>query len=93
MEQAERPRATDRLSQAAHETVDRVAERAARAEEQLREAADQAAERARAARERAATEAEATMKRVTGYIQENPLTSAAIAFAAGALISAVLRRR
>ncbi|GMW06571.1 MAG: hypothetical protein QY320_06155 [Gammaproteobacteria bacterium] len=92
MEHAERHRTTDKLTQAAHETVDRVAERAARAEEQVRDAADRAAERARVAREKTAAEADATVRKVTGYIQENPLTSAAIAFAAGAVLSALLRR-
>ncbi len=93
MEHAERHRTTDKISQAAHETVDRVAERASRTEEQLRDAADRATEAAHAARERAKVETDATIRKVTGYIQDNPLTSAAIAFAAGAFVAALLRRR
>jgi ElaB/YqjD/DUF883 family membrane-anchored ribosome-binding protein len=93
MEHAERNRTTEKVSQAAHETVDRVAQKASRAEEQLRDAADRAAQAAQAAREKARVEADATIRKVTGYIENNPLTSAAIAFAAGALVTALLRRR
>jgi ElaB/YqjD/DUF883 family membrane-anchored ribosome-binding protein len=85
--------ATERATHAAHETIDRVGEKAARAEEQLRESAAQAAERAREVRDQAAEQLRSGVDSVTGYIQKNPLQAAAIAFAAGLLVSTLLRRR
>jgi ElaB/YqjD/DUF883 family membrane-anchored ribosome-binding protein len=36
--------------------------------------------------------ADENVQRVRGYVQQNPFTSTAIAFAAGLILSAILRR-
>lgn len=88
MEQNPRPRVTERVAQTAHETIDRLQEKAARVEDQLRDTA----ERARESGEKATHEVQGTVEKITGYIEKNPLQSAAIAFAAGLLVSSLLRR-
>jgi ElaB/YqjD/DUF883 family membrane-anchored ribosome-binding protein len=84
--------ATDRLAAKAHETVDSVAERAQRAERELRGAAARKAEQARELHEQATERAEQTLRRASSYLQNNPLAFAGIAFAAGVLLSSLLRR-
>jgi ElaB/YqjD/DUF883 family membrane-anchored ribosome-binding protein len=76
----------------AHETVDRVAESANYAEKEVRNAAGRAAEHAREMQEQAIAAAEENVQKARSYIEENPLMSAGIAFAAGVIISALLRR-
>lgn len=93
MEQTPRPRVTERVAQTAHETIDRVQEKAGQIEDQLRDTAERAAERARESGDKAKMELQGTVKKLTGYIEENPLQSAAIAFAAGLVVSSLLRRR
>ena len=86
--QKDRETTTDRFAAKAHETVDTIAERAQRAEREVRGAADQARE----LHEQAAARAEQTMRRAGSYIENNPLAFAGIAFAAGVLLSTLLRR-
>ena len=88
MEQTSRPHITERVAQSAHETIDRVQEKAARVEDQLRDTA----ERARESGEKARTGVQDTLQKITAYIQQNPLQSAAIAFGAGVVVSSLLRR-
>lgn len=85
-------RTTEHLARKAHETVDRVAEKSAGAEAELRERADQGAEKLRETEERARKAAEESAEKFSGYIRENPMTSAGIAFVAGVFISSMLRR-
>lgn len=91
---AERAReGTERATRAAHETIDRVGDRAARAEDLLREKAEQTAERAREVREEAAARVDSGVADLTSYIERNPLTAAALAFAAGVVVTSLLSRR
>jgi len=83
---------TDRLAAMAHDTVDRVAESANYAEKEVRSAASRAAEQAKEMQEQAMAAADENVKKARSYIEENPLKSAGIAFAAGVVISALLRR-
>ena len=83
---------TDRLAAMAHDTVDRVAESANYAEQEVRGAAGRAAERAREMQEEAMATADQQVKKARSYIEENPLMSAGIAFAAGVIFSALIRR-
>ena len=83
---------TQRLAEKAHQTVDRAAEVATGAEETLRSSAARAAETLRAGEERAAETLDESMVKVRTYVEKNPLASAGIAFAAGVLVSMLLRR-
>jgi ElaB/YqjD/DUF883 family membrane-anchored ribosome-binding protein len=83
---------TDRIAAMAHDTVDRVAESANYAEQEVRGAANRAAEHAREMQEQAVAAAEENVKKARSYIEENPLMSAGIAFAAGVVLSALIRR-
>jgi ElaB/YqjD/DUF883 family membrane-anchored ribosome-binding protein len=80
--------ATDRLAAKAHETVDHVADRAAQAEREVRDAAARTAERVRDA----SASAEQGMRRLAAYLESNPVTCVGLAFAAGMLVSSLLRR-
>jgi ElaB/YqjD/DUF883 family membrane-anchored ribosome-binding protein len=84
--------ATDKFAAKAHETVDRVAERTAATERDLRERADRASARIHETEERAKAMASDTAKNLESYIERNPLMSAGIAFAAGLVLSGLLRR-
>jgi ElaB/YqjD/DUF883 family membrane-anchored ribosome-binding protein len=83
---------TDRLAAKAHETVDSVAERAQRAEREMRATAARTAEQAREIHEQAAERAGETIRRAGSYVENNPLAFVGIAFAAGVLLSTLLRR-
>src|SRR5512134_1232498 len=88
------PRATtsDRLASMAHETVDKVADTARSAEQQARGAASRAADKAREAEGRMRTAADEGLTTIRSYVEQNPLASAGIAFAAGIVVSSLLRR-
>lgn len=83
---------TDRLAAKAHETVDSVAERAQRAEREMRATAARTAEQARDLHGQAAERAGETIRRAGSYVENNPLAFVGIAFAAGVLLSTLLRR-
>jgi ElaB/YqjD/DUF883 family membrane-anchored ribosome-binding protein len=83
---------TERFAAKAHETVDTLAERAERAEREVRGAAARTAEQARELQEQATQRAEQTLRRASSYAENNPLAFAGLAFAAGVLLSTLLRR-
>ena len=83
---------TDRLASMAHETIDRVTPTASRAENEVRGAATRAADSAKLMQEHAVAAAEENFRKVRSYAVSNPLIAAGIAFAAGALLSALVRR-
>ncbi len=83
---------TERLAGMAHETVDRAAGIAGNAEQDVREAAARTARRARQMQDQAAEAADEGARRVRSYVEDNPLLAAGIAFAAGVLLSSLLRR-
>jgi ElaB/YqjD/DUF883 family membrane-anchored ribosome-binding protein len=76
-----------------HETVDRVAETARTAEQHIRARATELGDQARETEERALQALESNLQKARSYVEENPLTSAGIAFAAGLLLSGLLTRR
>ena len=84
--------ATDYVAAKAHETVDTIHERAQRAEREVRGAAERTAEQARQLRDQYAESAEEGLKRASSYLESNPLAVVGIAFVAGVLLSAMLRR-
>ena len=83
---------TDRLASTARETIDRVAPKANRAEHELRVAATKAADSAKLLQEHAVEAAKVKLRAVRSYAEANPLGTAAIAFAAGVLVSTLARR-
>ena len=83
---------SDRLASMAHEAIDRATPRVNRAEQEVRGAAAKAADSAKLLQEHAVQAAEENLSRVRSFIGSNPLATAAMAFAAGALLSALVRR-
>lgn len=83
---------TERLAERAHHTIDDAAESAAHAEREIRRAAAEAAERYRRSEAEVAELLDQNLRRVREYIEQNPVQSAAIAFAAGVVLSSLLRR-
>jgi len=83
---------TDRLASTARETIDRVTPKVNRAEQELRVAASKAADSAKLLQEHALEAAKGKLRAVRSYAESNPLTTAGIAFAAGVLLSALIRR-
>lgn len=84
--------ATDQLASMAHDTVDRVAGAAANAEHRVRGAAARTADQAREMQDQARSAADEGVRRARSYIETNPVLSAGIAFAAGVILSSLLRR-
>ena len=83
---------SDRLASMAHETIDRVAPKANRVEHELRGAAARAADGAKALQDNALQSTDENLRKVRSLIESNPLATAGIAFAAGALLTAWVRR-
>jgi ElaB/YqjD/DUF883 family membrane-anchored ribosome-binding protein len=83
---------TEAIARSAHEAVDRVAETAAQAEERLRKAGMAAQENLKAGSERARVKSSELADDMRTYVNDHPLTALGIAFAAGMLLTAMLRR-
>lgn len=83
---------SQKVALSAHDTIDRAADVAARAEQSVRESAAMADERVRETANRALDEGAAGVKRARDYVGEHPLASVGIAFAAGIVAAALLRR-
>jgi ElaB/YqjD/DUF883 family membrane-anchored ribosome-binding protein len=83
---------TDHLASKAHESIDRVTPKASRIESELHDAAASTAEGVRHLEEQALNTAKNGLENAQAYIEKNPLMSAGIAFAAGALLSMLIRR-
>jgi len=92
--EAERPEAptVERLEDSAHRKVEQAAAGVAEAEREIRRAAADAANRIRRSEEELAEILEQNVRKVREYIEKNPLQSAGIAFAAGIVLSSLLRR-
>jgi ElaB/YqjD/DUF883 family membrane-anchored ribosome-binding protein len=83
---------TDRLSEHAHESVDQIAKTAGKAEERIRHGAADAGARVRDVGQKAKQRSDETLHAISVFVQDNPLISLGIAFAAGTLLSAMKRR-
>jgi len=83
---------TDRAADMAHDTVDRVADAADGAERQVRTAAARKMKQARQLQDDMLDAVDDKLGRVDSYVKQNPFTTAGIAFAIGALVSALIRR-
>ncbi len=82
---------TDRISESAHESVDQVAKTAGKAEERIRQEASEAQAHVREAGQKTRERTDDTLQSISGFVQENPLVSLGLAFAAGSLLSALKR--
>ena len=82
---------SDKLQDTLHSSVDKFAQTAGRAEENLRSTAADSAENFAAKKRLAEQKWKASP--VRQYAIENPLAAAGIAFAAGMLITSILRRK
>ena len=83
---------TDRLASMAHESIDRVTPKANRAETEMRDTAARTAEGVKHLEEQALDTARDGLHKSYAFIEKNPLMSAGIAFAAGAMLSMLIRR-
>ena len=83
---------TNRAASKAHETVDRVSEMAEDAESQVRGAAARKVRQAKELQDDMLDAVSDKLGRVDSYVKENPFTAAGIAFAVGAIVSALIRR-
>jgi ElaB/YqjD/DUF883 family membrane-anchored ribosome-binding protein len=77
----------------AHDTIDRVADVANEAEREVRGAAARTARQAKEAGEQAMEAADEHISKLRGYVEENPLLAAGIAFAAGMLVVSLMSKR
>ena len=83
---------TDRAAEMAHDTVDRAADVANDAERQLRKTAARKIKQARGLQDDMLDAVDDELGRVDSYVRENPFAAAGIAFAVGAIVSALIRR-
>jgi ElaB/YqjD/DUF883 family membrane-anchored ribosome-binding protein len=80
------------LASMAHATIDRTAPKLDRVEDELRGAAARAADGTQAWRESAVQATEDNVRKARSFIESNPLVTAGIALATGALLGALIRR-
>jgi ElaB/YqjD/DUF883 family membrane-anchored ribosome-binding protein len=82
---------TDKLQDTLHESVDTVASKVGPAEEAIREKAQSSSETL--TQKRSELESTWNNSAVKKYATENPIATAGLAFSAGMLISALLKRK
>ena len=84
---------TTKASEAAHHAVDAMAVKAASAEDTLRKTAASSQETLAHKQEEIKQQLQSSYSKTRELAAQNPLATAGIAFAAGALLTALLRRR
>ena len=84
---------TTKASEAAHHAVDAVAAKAANAEDTLRKTAASSQETLAHKQEEIKQQLQSGYSRSREFAAQNPVAAAGIAFAAGMLVSTLLRRR
>lgn len=83
---------TEKAIEAAHHAVDAVAEKAAVAEDTLRKTAASSQETLTHKQEEIKQQLQLSYSKTREFAAQNPLATAGIAFAAGVLLTALLRR-
>jgi ElaB/YqjD/DUF883 family membrane-anchored ribosome-binding protein len=83
---------TRKVAKAAHDAIDSTASKAENIEHELRERAAHAGEKMGASQEAVARQFESTVSEVETFVRKRPVAAAGIAFAAGVLATAILRR-
>ncbi len=84
---------TDKATSAAHNAVDALSTRAATAEQNIREGANNSAETLSEKQQIAREKLNQYSGKTRKFAAENPLATAGIAFAAGMLVSALVRNK
>ncbi|MGI5308589.1 DUF883 domain-containing protein [Rheinheimera sp. WS51] len=83
---------TEKATAAAHDAVDALSSKAAGAEQTLRKTAAESNEAFHQRQEQVMSQLETGYQRTRSFATENPLATAGIAFAAGVLLTSLLRR-
>jgi ElaB/YqjD/DUF883 family membrane-anchored ribosome-binding protein len=83
---------THRVASVAHEAIDGIAEKAEPVEQRLRDQAIRTGEQLEATQLAATEQIQQSMQKVETFIRERPIAASGIAFAAGILAAAILRR-
>jgi len=84
--------ATDEFAKSAHETVDVLAGNAAYAEQKIRAVSSSAKENYRNGKARIREKSSEVSDGVRGYVGDSPFAALGISFAAGLLISTLIRK-
>ncbi|EWH10853.1 hypothetical protein DS2_06166 [Catenovulum agarivorans DS-2] len=82
---------SDKMSDALHQGVDSISERSAKTESAVREGAQHSAEALKDKQQQAKSAWQSSA--LKNYVDENPVATAGIAFAAGALLSSLLVKK
>jgi ElaB/YqjD/DUF883 family membrane-anchored ribosome-binding protein len=85
-------RTAENLTARAHEGIDQLAAGASAAERKMREKASRMGEQFGTAAERARERSMQMKQQVSDYTGSNPMTSLALAFVAGVLLTVLMRR-
>lgn len=83
---------TQRVASSAHDTIDSAAAKAEELELQLRAGAVKAGMKIGASQEATTAQVEKSLAKLEAFIKGRPIAAAGIAFAAGVLATALLRR-
>ncbi len=83
---------SERLTQAAHETIDRVGEQAADMERRLKDKAGEVRRKSTDGRDRAQEMGQEAVETARSYAHDHPFATLAVAFGAGVLLSSLVRR-
>jgi ElaB/YqjD/DUF883 family membrane-anchored ribosome-binding protein len=83
---------TRQAANSAHEFIDAAASKAEKAEKEVRARAEAVGHKAEATQELASKKAEKVLSQTEVFVREQPIAAAGLAFAAGVVASALLRR-
>jgi ElaB/YqjD/DUF883 family membrane-anchored ribosome-binding protein len=83
---------SQRIASSAHETIDSAAEKADELELHLRAGAVKAGTKLESSQEAATAQIEKSLAKLESFVKGRPIAAAGIAFAAGVLATALLRR-
>jgi ElaB/YqjD/DUF883 family membrane-anchored ribosome-binding protein len=86
------PSITQRIASSAHETIDSAAVKADELELHLRAGAAKAGTKLESSQEAATAQVEKSLAKLESFVKGRPIAAAGIAFAAGVLATALLRR-
>lgn len=84
---------TERTVAAAHRSIDALAEHASKSEQALRNAAASSVDRYAESQEYLRSQMDSSLEKTRDYVREHPFVAAGTAFAAGALLTALLSSR
>lgn len=83
---------TRQVANSAHDMIDAAATKAEKAEMEMRQRAEAVSNKAEATQEQAVHNFEKVLSSTEGFVKEKPIAAAGLAFAAGVVATAILRR-